>query len=112
MSKQSRRSTRRDGRADLHLIGRAGQQRPATSPAVERAGAADRLYFLAHPTEASYLRELVAGEFGERDRAHLLWGLGLGAIDGIDGEIMVEVTQVRPGARRCRPAYVLMERAS
>ena len=112
MGKQSRRSKRRDGRADLHLIGRAGRQRPATSAAVERASAADRAYFLAHPGQASYLRALVPGEFGEQSRAHLLCGLGLGAIDGLEGEVMVEVTQIRPGARQRRPAYVLMERAS
>lgn len=106
------RSHRRDPRRDLHLVGRSGALRPVVADAVERASAADRRYFLAHPAEASYLRELVPGEFGEASRAALLAGLGLGAIDGLAGEVMVEVTQIRPGARQRRPAYVLMEAAS
>ena len=113
--RKRRRSIRRAPRRALHLVGRSGALFPvdaSRSPALARSTAAARLSFLTHPTETSYLRALVPGEFGEMNRAALLAALGLGSIDGMAGEVMVAVTQIRPGARRRRPAYVPMEAAS
>lgn len=100
-------SRRRD---DLHLVGPASAPRPVVGghglEPIERASDADRVYFAAHPWATSYLREHVPGEFGEPSRAVLL-----GEAAGLDGTLMVEVEQVRPGVRIRRPAFVALEGA-
>lgn len=112
MSKQRRERAARPMQ-DLHLTGRRGGrlqvgERRESDP-TGSASNADRAYFAAHPAATTYLREAVPGEFGEPSKSALLAGLGLGAIDGVDGEVMVEVTQLVPGYRRRKPAYVLLE---